>query len=399
MKIVKIVSISLLFLILMGCCGYLFTKNMKLNKSYEAATQQVTQLQAKLDAVGTFADVWTVKTNVGMGGEIKDADLTLQTIPSSSVPTNVVTDKSTLLGKYYRIGFGPGQTITSDLVMSEEFTGAVYDRDVFLDSMPVGTQVGDYIDIRLVLPGGEEFVVFPHKRVNARYENATKLRFDESDLWLYTSMMADRALYKAVGLKIYATKYVDPGRDDKVVAYYPVRREVVDIMNISANLTDRQRADMWNESLRKSIDTKLKFYADDLNQDSGKLAAGVQDEEGRYSTAEEYYQSIIDTLTNDPANNNGLVDPNNPNAGDTGSVGNTGTSDSGTGGTAGNTNSGTGGTTSDGTTPVGNLNDGSAEAPTADGQTDASGNGNVIKSQDYLNNLGDDMFGDEDPIR
>lgn len=377
MKVVKIITISLVLLVLMGCSGYLFMKNMDLNKSYEAATQQVTQLQAKLDAVGTFTDVFTVKADVKMGAEIKDTDLTLQTVPTSSVPTNVITDKATLVGKYFRIGFGPGQTLTSDLVMGDEYVGAVYDRDVFLDSIPVGTQVGDYVDIRVVLPGGEEFIAFSHKRVNARYENATKMRFDEADLWIYTSMMADRALYKSVGLKIYATKYTDPGAHDKVVAYYPVRREVVDIMNISANLTDTQRSNMWNQSLRSSIDAKLKFYADPLNKDSNKLAAGVQDEEGKYTAAEQYYQTLVEEIANNPSNNAGLVDPNNS----------TGTSTD------------TGNTAADGTTQVGNLNSGATEAPTVDGQTDASGNGNVIKSQDYLDNLGDDMFSDEAPIK
>lgn len=368
MRVLKIITVSLALIVLMGCSGYLFSKNMKLNKSYEAATQQITQLQAKVDAVGTFEDVWTVKAEVGQGDEIKDEDLVLQTIPTSSVPLKVITDKKAAVGKYFRIGFGPGQTITSDLVMSEEFVGAVYNRDVFLDSMPVGTKVGDYIDVRVVLPGGEEFVAFAHKRVNARYENATKLKFDESDLWIYTSMMADRALYKSIGLKIYATPYDDPGRDDKVVAYYPVRKEVIDIMNINVNLTDKQRNNMWNTNLRQSIDAKLKFYSDALNHDGPKLAVGVQDEEGRYSAAENFYQSALDAVANNSQGSK-LVDPNNSEE------------------TA----------ESDGVTSQGTLNSSNTNTSTQNAEDPSTTTTDKVnQSQDYLNNLPNNSSVSED---
>lgn len=372
-KVIKIILIVLSIALIIGSIVYLFIKNVKLNKSYEAATQQVTQLQAKLDAVGTFADVFTIKTSVNMGQVIKEDDLTLQTVPTSTIPTNVITDKASLIGNYFRIGLEPGITLTADFVSVEEYIGSVYERDIFLDSIPVGTKVGDYLDIRVVLPGGEEFVVFPHKRVNARYENAVKMKFDEADLWLYTSMNVDRALYKDVGFKIYSTKYVDPGAHDATVAYYPVRKEVTDIMNVSGNLSDRQKERMWNENLRKSIDAKLAFYADPLNRDSGKLANGVQDEQGRYNTAEQYYESLLDTINGTgtgtvDGTGTGLVDPNNPD--------------------------------NPGGENIGNLENGIApDAPTADGQSDVDGNSNVIKSQEYLDNLGDNLFDDEAPIQ
>jgi hypothetical protein len=324
MRALKIISISLVLLALAGVGVYYYMQNKELNKSYESATQQVTQLQAKLDAVGTFVDVFTVKAAVRMGQEIKDEDLVLQTIPTSSVPGNVISNKNAIIGKYWRIGFEPGITLTSDLINIEKYIGSVYDRDVFLDSLPVGTQVGDYLDVRIVLPGGEEFVVFPHKRVNARFDNAIKLRFDESDLWIYTSMNRDKALYKAAGLQLYATKYTDPGSHDKTVAYYPVRKEVLDIMNISGNLTDEQKSRMWNESLRASIDAKLKFYSDPLNSDASKIAGGVSAEDSRYNAAESYYKGMLNG-TNTGANTNpGLVDPNATPTGTT-DLGNLGT--------------------------------------------------------------------------
>lgn len=372
-RVLKVFSITLSVLLLVGLVGYLLFKNMQLNQSYKSATQQVTQLQAKLDAVGTFTDVYTVKTEVKMGQEIKQEDLILQTVPTSSVPVNVIGDASQLIGNYYRIGIQPGVTLTADFVVKEEYIGSVYERDVFLDSIPVGTKVGDYVDVRVVLPGGEEFVVFPHKRVNARYENAVKMKFDEADLWLYTSMMVDRALYKPVGFKVYCTKYVDPGAHDKTVAYFPVRKEVVDIMNISGNLTDKQKARMWNENLRASIDAKLNFYDDPLNKKAPMIADSWREEEGRYNKAEEYYESLLEEINNNGGElttASGLVDPTSP------PVTGTPNEDLGT------------------LEPI----PPSQETPNTDGQKDQAGNGNVVPNQDILDSQGDNLFDDESPI-
>lgn len=368
-RILKIIFIILVVISLVGSSIFLFIKNNNLNKAYEAATQQVTQLQSKLEAVGTFVDVLTVKTKVKMGQEIKEDDLVLVTIPSSSVPSNVIVDKSGLVGNYYRIEIDPGIPLTSSLITKEEYIGSVYDRDIFLDSLPIGTAVGDYVDIRVVLPGGDELVAFPHKRINAKFEDAVKFRFDEADLWIYTSMMVDRALYKHVGMKVYATKYNDPGSHDKTMAYYPVRSEVIDIMNISPNLTDVQKSRMFNDNLRKAIDTKLSYYADPLNTDSGKLASGVNDEETRVKQAVAYYEAIIRDLTGDGSNQ--LEDPNN--------ITDTSNEDS----------------------QIGTLNPSDVynDGIQTEGGTDGLGNNSVIPKTDYLDNLGNDLNGDETPIQ
>lgn len=297
MKVLRTILIILIVLALAGTSGFLFYQNRNLSKAYEGATTQVSDLTSKLNAIGQLTDVYSVKAEVAAGQEIKEEDLSLMTVPVSAVPKNAITDKDQLIGAYYRIECMPGAVLSSSLICREEFEGAVYDRDLFFDSLPVGLTVGDYIDIRVVLPGGEEFVVLPHKRVNARYENAIKLHLDEEGLWKYTSMMVDSALYKNTGLKIYCTKYVDPGRDQDVVAYYPVRREVTDIMNINNNLIDTQRAAMFNDALRNSIDAKLKYYRDVNQQDAALIASGNSDEHSRVQQAEAFYKSLIQEIS------------------------------------------------------------------------------------------------------
>lgn len=368
-KVIKVISLVLVVVLVLGSIGFLVFRNIQLDKSYKSAISQQTKLQAQLDAIGTFTDVLTVKADVNSGQEITKEDIIPQTIPTSAVPANAITDPNKILGKYFRIGFKTGLTITSDLIDNVVYDGAVYDKDVFMDSLPLGTKVGDYIDFRVVLPGGEEFVVLSHRRVNARFENTIKMNFDEADLWLYTSVMTDRALYKTKGFKIYATKYVDPGRDNKVTSYYPVRKEVMDIVAITSNLSAEQKGKMWNENLRKSIDAKLAFYNDDNNKNSSLIASANSEEQSRYKEAEEFYKEALadieETKSSSPSSED--LSPSDDDV-DLGNLGGDSTSTS-------------------------------SEAPAnTDGQTDAAGNGSVIKSQDYLDNLSSNLFDDETAI-
>jgi type II secretory pathway pseudopilin PulG len=368
MRKLKIVLVILAVILVIASITFLVVRNIQVTKSYEAAEAQITSLESKLDAIGYFTDVITVKTGVKMGQLIKDEDLTTVSKPSDELPENIVTDKKDIIGKYWRIGVTPDTEITFDLIDDEGYTGTVYTRELYMDAnLPIGLTVGDYIDVRIVLPGGEEFVVFAHKRVNAKYDDTLVMQFDEADLWLYTSMMIDRALYKPCGMKLYATRYVDPGKDNLTVAYYPMRKEAVDIMSINPNLTEEQRNRIWNESLRNAIDEKLSYYTDNTNKDVAKLVAGVAEEASRAEQAKQYFEELLKSVESGSSETD-LVDPT------------TGVPEATEGTTVNDS------TTSDSTNVV------------QDGATDADGNGSTVSQSEQIGNLSDDMLSDESTI-
>ena len=118
------------------------------------------------------------------------------------------------------------------------------------------------------------------------------MKMSESDLWLWTSILVDKALYKGYGLKIYATKYEDPGLPNEAKPYYPLRKEVVDIASISKNLSKKDIAKIYNKELREAVYKKLAYWADENNEDTSKIVTGVTEEEARYDLAQSYWESI-----------------------------------------------------------------------------------------------------------
>ena len=295
MKVKRILIILLVLLLVGGSTTasvILFIKNTKLIADATEQAAQNVQLQQQIAAIGQLVDIWTINKAVKVGDQVQESDLTRETVPVTAVPEGAVQDASEVIGKYYKLSFGAGIPLTKDLFMDDELKGPVYIRDVFLDSVPVGIMPNDYIDIRVVLPGGEEFVAFSHRRIESLYQKAIKMKMTESDLWLWTSILVDRSLYKGYGLKIYATKYEDPGLPNEAKPYYPLRKEVIDIASISKNLSKKDIDKIYNKDLRAAVYKKLAYWADENNEDTSKIVSGVTEEESRYDLAQAYWESI-----------------------------------------------------------------------------------------------------------
>lgn len=288
MKKVVTVIFVLLTIILGVVSVMLFMKNKDLTNQTNVLVQQNAQLQNKIDAVGEVGQAWTVVASVFPGKEIKDEDLIETTQPLASMNENYVLNKADLVGKFYKIGVSPGTPITKDLVMAEESEGTLYERDITLPFLPVGLRVGDYVDLRVVLPYGEEMIALEHERVYAIVENVIKVKLTESELHIYTSMLKDLALYGSKGLQLYATKYVEPGLHDGTIPYYPVRKDMEGFVMLDPNVADK--ADAINAELRDILEKRLANIPD---SDKGLLNSGAGLQSSTINAANKQYSDVL----------------------------------------------------------------------------------------------------------
>lgn len=275
MKNILIVFLSLLVLAGIGGTIYYFKQTDAAKKEYNKVVQQNTQLSNELGSAPKPVEVLTVNKPVQAGMIIAVSDLAKQYAYASSVNSQTITQLEDLVGKYYKVDLQPGTTLTKDLVMEEVYDEILYERDLFFDYLPVGLKVGDYIDIRLTLPYGEEFIVIQHERVQDMIDASklVKVILNEAQLALYTSARKDYALYKQKGLSVYITKYVEPGITDEAIPFYPVRKEMEASVEINPNIVDKQQC--INTQLREQIDEML---AKVTIEDGGMLMGDVSTE-------------------------------------------------------------------------------------------------------------------------
>ena len=259
----------ILFVLIAGGLGFSTFWFWKENKNQiqqnQTLAQQNASIQAQLNAIGDLVTVYEVSTKVYSGKEIKETDLVPVSVPASTCNTSSITDISQLVGKFYKIDILPGTILSSDMLMEEkQTTEKVYSRDLTFESVPVSTVVGDYIDIRIILPNGEEYVVLSHEQIMRLYETTITIHVSEEENAILNAVFADLGSYQGY-VYAYMTKYLEPGKDTDTVAFYPVQHEMENYILFNPNIKDTTRC--INTTLRDHIDEVLLIMTDSMNQE------------------------------------------------------------------------------------------------------------------------------------
>lgn len=296
----------LMFLIMVGSigeCVWLFLQKEKVISDRDALMQQNSQLQQSIDAIGPFTTCYTVKTKVGPGDEVLLDNLVELSVPVSNTSDNTVFTLDGICGPninpldkyYYKVRVEPNTPITKDMIMQDYMDSPVYERDIILPFKPIGLKVGDYIDLRVTLPGGEELRALTHKRIYMIMDNVVKLKLSEGELYIYSTLLTDHQYFSNIGLKIYATKYIEPGlaEGNEPLPMYPVSNYAATLLNRDPEILNK--TDYVNTELRTYIEQILLLYAD---AEEGTIFPGLPtsshegNESGTLNSAQELY---IDT--------------------------------------------------------------------------------------------------------
>ena len=114
--------------------------------------------------------------------------------------------------------------------------------------LPVDLFTGDYIDVRLMFPNGQDYIVISKKMVtipdvNGEYLTDTiqvKMREDE----ILTMANAIVEAYKVDGAKLYATKYSDAGSQTASSPTYVVSDEVAKLIEADPNIVAKAMTEL-----------------------------------------------------------------------------------------------------------------------------------------------------------
>lgn len=125
-----------------------------------------------------------------------------------------------------------GSVVTAD-VRKQEYNSVI---------LPADLATGDYIDIRVQFPTGQDFIVVSKKSVEIPKIDGM---YSESTIWV--NLSEDEILsmscaiveaYRVNGTKIYATKYTEPGIQEAATPTYPLSSETVTLIQSDPNVTN-----------------------------------------------------------------------------------------------------------------------------------------------------------------
>lgn len=126
--------------------------------------------------------------------------------------------------------------IATDDVREQEYNSIV---------LPIDLVTGEFIDIRLQLPNGQDFIVVSKKRVTIPDFNGEasidtiKIKLAEEETLSLSSAIVEA--YKIEGAKLYATKYAEAGLQQASSPTYVVNNEVANLMDSDPNIVEKAK--------------------------------------------------------------------------------------------------------------------------------------------------------------
>lgn len=232
--------------------GGFFLLKTTSNKALTVEKTKVGQLQQSLTQIGELVPAYTLRADIIAGKKIEETDLQQVNLPIG-VSTNLVKDLTQVVGKYYKLDIKKGTVLTDDSIYDEPIADDERLFDIVTHSNPIGLQPGSYVDVRIAMPMGEDYIGLAHKKVIAINSGILKLVLNENDIHAYNSMLVDSIIYS--GTQIYAVQYIQGSTQKAADTYYPVSKNVVAIAQKDPNLLNAIKSDMLQR--RDVLDTEL----------------------------------------------------------------------------------------------------------------------------------------------
>lgn len=261
----------------------LIAKNVSDRQKKEIDNLNTTITSLQQDQETVYATTEDVKA-----GQVIEMDkITTVSIPQESVPENAITKESQLEGKRFKISLKANSYLTKNMLLSHKLNNNQRELDIVLSEIPIGLEVGDYVDIRVTFPEGQNYTVMSHKQVTGINGNTLKIVVIEQDFYRYESVKTDMSLYAST--RLYATKYLEPGIQKQTKVYYPPRFNIAKQSLRDPNMHEKNFKKLLKS--RKELEEQLASAGHilDKNQTVTDKKTEIQQE---YNNAREEYEEL-----------------------------------------------------------------------------------------------------------
>ena len=184
--------------------------------------------------------------------------------------------------------------VTSDDVRTQE-----YNVITLLSQI----QTGDYVDIRLRMPNGQDFIVVSHKEVTIPQvldvDTGTSIwmNLNEEETLMMSCAIVES--YEMNGAKLYANKYVEPGIQDAATPTYIPNAETISLISKDPNIVQEAKqelVDRYNKDVRDGGDRVVRPAIDSETNNEDAKDNVVDKTQEEITSQKEEREAYIDSL-------------------------------------------------------------------------------------------------------
>ncbi|MFC0213868.1 SAF domain-containing protein [Paenibacillus chartarius] len=203
--------------------------------------------------------VLAASRNIPSGTTIQEGDVKMVEVPTSLVPSGNLKELGAAVGKITKIELQPNTPILALMLFEDKpLPKDLRIQEFNVIQLPSNLQKGQFVDVRINFPTGEDFIVLAKKKVRELSGTIVWYDMNEAEILRASSAIIDAYLQ---GARLYALTYVDPGIQEAAIANYPSNPKVLDLIERDPNLLEEAKTVLARQ-LRTVLDSNLKAMSD-----------------------------------------------------------------------------------------------------------------------------------------
>lgn len=223
------------------------------SKSMKTAQETIATLQNQIESNKMF--VYVASEDLQKGTVLEEG-VNVEVQETVTALPSVLYLQEEDLGKTLTVDVAAYEPIMVSMVTAETLTQDMREVEIGVANLMVDQQNLDYVDIRIMFPNGEDYVVIPKVKVSKLLlENSIfYTALNESEILTLASATIDA--YTISGTKIYTTRYIESNLQDEAIPNYPVRGDILSLIASDPNILEVAQETL-NYNARQAMNEKL----------------------------------------------------------------------------------------------------------------------------------------------
>lgn len=285
-----ILGMLVTFLVMALVVGFLL---VQLNKMKDEEKNREKQL----------VKAYVLTENVKSGNALDSSKLKQITVDKSGVPDGAIDGGSFTENTIAKIDLTKGTILTKAMIAESDtpLTDDLRVQEYNMINIASKAESDDYIDVRLRMPSGEDYIVVSKKQLEipvigeTESENTIWMKLTEDEILTMSSAIVEA--YKMKGSILYTAKYVEPGTQQKATPTYVPTAEVAELVRKDPNIVQEAASALVNRFNADGTYVRNRINSEVSRVDSDDAISGV--ESGvttEITTTKEQRKSYLDSL-------------------------------------------------------------------------------------------------------
>lgn len=252
--------IIILAIVIIAAAAVIFVGKNQIDAYREEINNYVYEIESNRQVVYVVKDGIEIQKGELLIAEGDGANIMKQEIYSGLESDYYISDDD--IGTTAVVDIPSGEPITKNMVTTLMITHDTREYEISVVDLMVDQKQNDYIDIRIMYPNGEDYLILAKKQVRQLVLDSSVFYtyMNEEEILRLASATVDA--YCMTGSKIYATRYVESNLQQEATPNYLVSAQTMDLMVADPNIISLAQNTL-NLQARMSLEQRLNGLSED----------------------------------------------------------------------------------------------------------------------------------------